>query len=270
MHVLHSGLKPTKSDRRDYDFLRTKKLLGAAGLQRLADSMPEGYFTDSGLWMPDQNEGSNLFDPPCPPMPMGCTNFTQADLCADEDSKLYNPAILEAITHANANGGTDLRTSLKAVTKAIPGHPAFFNVQAAGKIDFFDAVRLAMLSTSTERRGVSVGSPYWTGFGAIGKDGIYPTPDFDIRYASWHNWAVKGWKKIQNTSYLICKMWCGPNYGDKGFGYMTRDIFNATMNVRGSVAFTIDKLMPGEKVETVGLAPFVKNIVSYVQELWHL
>lgn len=264
--MINSGTRPTKSDRNDFDFFKSKKVLFGAAIP----SFPEYYSTDAGLWMPDQTIASPAGTPPYAAQPTGCGNFMMSDLCGDEDGKVVSPDIIDAITHASNSGGADMRTYLKAGIAAIPGHPAYFNVRPAGKIDFFDACRLAMLSTSSEKRGIAIGSPYWLQFGGIGNDGVYPMPDFDLSFASWHAWAVKGWKMVNNVQYLICKMWCGPNYGDKGFGYMSREIFNATMGVRGSAAFTIDKLLPGEKIETVGLAPFVNDIVAYVRNLFNV
>ena len=61
----------------------------------------------------------------------------------------------------------------------------------------------------------------------------------------------------------------GETYGDKGYAYMTREIFNATMAVSGSCAFTIDALLPGEQVQTVDMN-IVDWIVSYIRNLFGL
>lgn len=264
MTVPESGTRPTQPHRKDFDFLASKKLAGA-----VPSFLPE-YNVDAGLWQPNQNAGCDLFTPPTPPMPFGCTNYTGCDLCADQDGRLYDPMILEAVTHANENRGAEMRVALKAVTQTIPGHPAYFRVSPAGKIDAFDAVRLAMLSTSTEKRGVAIGSPFWLQWGAVKKNGVLPMPDFDLKNASWHAWAVKGWKIINGEPYLVCKMWQGREYGDNGFVYVSRPVFNATMAVWGAVAFTIDKLLPDEELQTLGISAYVREIVAYVRFLFNI
>jgi hypothetical protein len=88
----------------------------------------------------------------------GCTDYTQADVCADDDQELKNPMLLEDVTNANACGGIDLRESLTA-TKAVFGRTAYFRVTPAYPLDFFDAIRLAMLSTKNAGRSVSAGTP---------------------------------------------------------------------------------------------------------------
>lgn len=270
---MKSGTHPTRHDHRDYDYLKTRKLTGVPA------TMPDNYSVDAGLRVPNQEAVDNNFNPSVMPMPYGCTNYAQCEICADEDAVLYNPQYLENITHANANGGADVRVSLDAVVnKGVQdqqgninntGHPAYFNIKPSGAIDAFDATRLAMLSTSSEKRGVSVGSPYWLQWNATGPNGITPPPDYDLQFASWHNWVVKGWKTIDNTVYLVCQMLQGASYGDKGFVYIPREVFNATIAVNGSILFTIDKLMPGEKVETISL-PFIDAIVSYIRRLFNL
>lgn len=260
---MKSGLTPSKHDRRDYDFFKTKGYKRLAGIT----SFPTSYSVDAGLRIPNQEAEDTNFTPPVPPMPFGCTDYGQSEILADEDGKLYNPMDIENITHANANGGGDLRVALNAVVKLHKDHPAYFNIRAAGPIDAFDAARLAMLSTAAEKRGVSVGSPFWHQWNAVGPSGILPPPDYDLAFASWHNWVVKGWNTINGTCYLTCQMLQGSGFGDHGFVYITREVFNATMAVKGSIMFTLDKALPGEKIETVG-SPFVQMIVNYVRKLF--
>lgn len=269
--MIKSGVTPTKDDHRDYDFLKHKKL-GA-----VLPSFASDYNIDAGLWTPDQEVENDEFNPPVPAMPFGCTDYAQCELCIDEDGEIYNPAYLESFTHANANGGGDLRVSLQAVIdhglQAKDGmihrgaHPAYFSVKSSGAIDWFDAVRLAMLSTSNEKRGVSVGTPWYPEFMST-PDGIYPIPDFSLNRASWHNHCIKGWKTINGVTYLIDKPWCGASFGDKGFGYISRPLFNSLMNIPGTAAFMIDKLLPGETPPTVDL-PVIRWIVSYVRSLFN-
>lgn len=270
---MKSGLKKTRRDWRDYDYLKTKKFGG------VLPNLPASYNVDAKLWTPNQETGSDLFNPHVPPMPYGCTNYTQTDLCIDEDGRLYNPWYLESITHANESGGTDLRTSLEAVVNngmedvggvLVKGqHQAYFNVKAQGGIDWFTAVQLAMFSTSDERRAVSVGTPWYPSF-FPDRSGIVAAPnDWTAHGATWHNWAIKGWKSINGVTYLIGKPWLGADYGDEGFGYFSREIFNALMNIRGTCAFTIDKLLEGEEAKKVDMN-IVDTIVSFIRNLFHV
>lgn len=245
---LKSGLKPARIDHRDFDFIKSKRLGGALV------AFPDNYSTDAELWMPDQNEGCDLFTPPVPPMPYGCTNYTQCDLLADQDKKLYNPMALEKITRANRKQGTDLRTSFKAVLKLYKkDHPAFFNVQPdnnrGGHLDWFDAARVAMIVGKMENRAVSVGTQWFRSFNQT-ENGVIAPPNWQSEY-SWHNWAVKGWKVINGQTYLIGKPWAGRSYGDGGFCYVSRPLFNALMNAQGSIAYTLDKLLSGETPERI-------------------
>lgn len=242
---IRSGLKKTRYSHRDYDFFKTKKL-DTHKLGALVPTFPDNYCTDVGLWMPDQNADG---------MPYGCTDYAQTDLIVDEDKKLYNPQDIEAITHANKNGGSDLRTSLKAVVKLHPDHPAFFavvpDIDKGGYLDWFDAVRCAMVLGKMENRAVSIGTPWFPEFMAPLEGIIRASLNWIPSLASWHNWNCKGWKTINGVTYLIAKPWIGKNYGDNGYSYFNRADFNRLMSIPGTAAFTLDKLMPGEQPQTV-------------------
>lgn len=255
---MKSGTRPSKPDHRDYDLIKTRihKLAGVT-------TLPLSYSVrDHTQRIPNQEAQDNHFTPPVPPLPYGCTDYAQATICGYEDGKLYNPMDLENITHANANQGADLRASLKAATTIWPGHPAYFRVYPQLGIDAFDTMRLAMLATSNEKRAVSVGSPFWLQWSTPGPNGMLSTPDYDLDYASWHDWLVDGWDTLNNVTYLTCQMLQGDGYGNHGTVYMPREQFNKTMAVSGSMAFTIDKLLPNEQVQTVSL-PFLQAIISY-------
>lgn len=259
---MKSGTGPTRTDRRDYDLLATRKHK-LAGIT----TIPTSYSVDAGLRIPDQNAEDDSFTPPVPALPYGCTDYAQCEIMGDEDGRLYNPMELENITHASARGGANIREALNAVKKLYPNHPAYFAIRPSGPVDAFDAVQLAMLIASTEKRGVSVGSPYWLQWGAVGPSGILPPPDYDLEHASWHNWVIKGWKVINGTTYLTCQMLQGKGYGRGGFAYLTREVFNATMAIPGAAMFTLDKLLPGEEVQTVG-SPYVQAIVNFILSLF--
>ena len=243
--MIRSGLRPNKHDHRDYDFIKTK-------LGGLAPAVyPDNYSVDVGLWVPNQELPQTFPTFSVPALPEGCTDYAQTDLCVDEDRQLYNPMDIENITHANANGGTDLRTSLNAVIYLRKTqHPTYFAIKPTNYIDWFDAVRLAMIVGRPEGRAVSVGTPWFPEFMVYGQ-GIVGTPSWNLTLASWHNWVVCGWKTINGQVYLVGKPWCGTQFGDNGFCYFSRDIFNHLMQVNGTAAYTLDKLLPGETPQTV-------------------
>jgi hypothetical protein len=251
------GLRPLPYDARDFDLHKT---FGATA----APAFPENYSVENGLWCPDQNRGGEVFD--LPPMPFGCTDYTQADLCADDDRELKNPLLLENVTRANARGGIDMRESL-AAAKAVFGRTAYFRVTPTYPLDFFDAIRLAMLSTRDEGRSVSVGTPWYPAWDDPHRGGILPIPpSFATGGLGWHNWKVAGWKTIGGAPYLVCKMWAGPSYGDKGFVYMSRELANAVLNISGAAAYTLTKVRPSD-IQAIDFE-FVKWVVSYIRRLF--
>lgn len=255
--MFKNGLKPTPYDARDYDLHKT---FGAT----IAPQFPDDYSVENGLWCPDQNVGGEVFN--LPPLPFGCTDYTQADLCADDDQELKNPMLLEDVTHANALGGLDLRESLKA-SKTVFNRTAYFRITPTYPLDFFDAIRLAMLSTKDEGRSVSVGTPWYPTWNAPLRGGILAIPkDFSTKGLGWHNWKVAGWKTIGGAPYLTCKVWAGPEYGDNGFVYMSRDLANAVLNINGCAAYTLTKVKPSD-VQTVDF-DFVKWCVSFITNLF--
>lgn len=251
------GLKPLPYDYRDYDLHKT---LGATA----APAFPDDLNVDAGLWTPDQNVGGDAFN--LPPMPNGCTDYAQTDLCIDEDRALLDPMLLEQVTHANALGGIDMRTSLSAALKVF-SRTAYFRITAVAPLDFFDAIRLAMLSTEDEHRAVSVGTPWFLEWGNPLRGGILPLPaSFSTLGLGWHNWKVAGWKTIGGAPYLICKMWCGESYGDEGFVYMSRELCNAVLNISGTAAYTMTKVT-ASTVQTIDF-DFVKFCVSFIRDLF--
>ncbi len=260
---MKSGLKIIQKDRRDLDYFATKGFAKLAGVTTL----PLQYSVDAGLRIPNQEAEDDNFTPSVPPLPFGCTDYAQSELLADEDGKLYNPMDIENITHASANGGGDIRAALKAVTKLHPDHPKYFNINPSMGMDYFDAARLAMLIAATEKRGVSVGSPFWHQWNAVGPNGILPAPDYDITEATAHNWVIKGWDTIAGATYLTAQMLQGKEFGNKGFVYVPREQFNATMAVSWATMFTLDKITNDEQIKTVG-SPIIQEIVDFIRSLF--
>lgn len=251
---MQNGTRPTPVDKRDF----SHKSFGTVQVP-----FPTAYNTDAGLDMPNQNVENNNFIPMVPPEPDGCTNFATSNVSEDLDLISKSPLLLENITHANANGGLDVRTALKAAI-GLGWITGFFNIEAIGQ-DMFDAVRDAMVSGGTEKRSVSVGSKWFPEFEQVGVTGLLPMPNFKGTNFTWHNYAIKGWKMINDQPYLVVKSWQGLSYGDNGWCYMSRTLFNELMSISGSVAFTVTKgqLPP---ISTISLS-WLQWFVSYAKFL---
>lgn len=261
-------------DHRDRDFLKSFKFAGVS-----APKFPDEYNTDAGLWMPNQGEINPEF-PNTSAQPYGCTNFTSGDLSADLDSILKDPAIIEAITHANNLGGFQIRDSL-LVAKRLGWITGFYNIKAYYPLDYFDAIRLASMSGLPEKRSVSIGTPWYPDWAAAASgsvkqlDGSWtlsagavtnpfmPMPaNLDYTGISWHNWKIAGWKTIKGIPYLIGKPWMGNRIGDKGWVYFDRATINAVMNLKYTIAFTATHATP-KTIYKIDMAMF-DRMVSYL------
>lgn len=250
--MVKHGARPTKIDHRDYDF---KKSFGA--LKTVP--FPPEYNTDAGLTMPNQDLVNNDFTPPVPALDYGCTDYTTSEVATDllQPINLYsakNPLVIESITHANANGGGDVRQSLMAGV-SVGWYSGIFNIQAYGQ-DFFDAIRDAMASGGTERRSVSIGTPWFSVFEEVDSSGILQIPrSFNTAGLPWHNFKICGWKTIGGQVYLKAKSWQGPTYGDHGYCYFSRQLINNVMSIKYTAAFTATRgvLPPIQTIDTTWL-----------------
>lgn len=253
---MQQGARPTRVSKKDWDFHKSFGTVSVA--------FPTEYFTDAGVWMPNQDIGFPSVLPQVPPLPFGCTDYTQTDLAIDlVGSLIYSPETIEQVTNANANQGGDIRTSLLAAVK-LGWFTGFFNIQPH-QLDYFDSIRLAMVSGGGEKRSVSIGTPWYPVFEQVQGDGILQIPsNLKDPNLTWHNWAIKGWKIIGDQPYLIGKSWQGPGYGDKGFCYFSRPLINTLMNVPGSVAYTATKgvLPPITAISPAFFTWLVSNIKS--------
>lgn len=273
--LLPGGMCIPTLDHRDRDFLKSFKFAGAA-----APKFPDEYDTDAGLWMPNQNEINPEF-PNTGPQPYGCTNFVSGDISADLDGILKDPAIIEAITGANAAGGYDIRKSL-LVAKKLGWITGFYNVQAYAPLDYFDAICLASFSGLPEKRSVSMGTPWYSDWqaaatGSIKRpDGTYdmavgqtprpfmPMPSsLDYTGIGWHNWKVGGWKTVNGTPWLKAKPLEGNKVGDGGWIYFDRATINAVMGLKYTIAFTATHMTP-HSIYKIDMALFDK-FYSFLQ-----
>lgn len=228
--MMKSGCKPHKVNHKNYGYFQT---FG----ETIPPSFPDSYTTDAGLWMPNQDlpQVTQQFDVPA--LPEGCTDYTTADVGADLIAVLENPESVDDITNANAEGGTSVQTALQAGT-SIGFFNSYFQVQPIS-LDAFDSVRLAMLSGVPEKRSVSVGSKWFPEFEQVDSTGILPTPNWDSVDFTWHNHKIGKFLSINGVQYLGSKSWQGSNYGDNGWCYFSRPLFNSLMAISGSVMFTV-------------------------------
>lgn len=286
--MIKGGLKPNKPDHRDYDFVKT---FGAIKYP----TFPDEYITDPILWTPSQNEPEPVFNNP--PLPYGCTSYSQSDLYNCMEEKLIgNPIKLEQITNANSKGGADIRDVLKVCLPKDVLHPnrlgwfdAFYNIKAYYPLDYFDAFRYAQLAGVPEKRSISWGTPWFPSWnnaiygnvsvrnpdgsyyttGGAEKKVIMPMPtDEEMEQARnnpnsmlWHNSELIGWKKINGVPYYICKSWQG-KIGDNGLIYFPREVINAVMAINGTVGYTASNIAFDE-VKTIDMSPF-KWLLSFI------
>lgn len=247
-------------DHRDRDFLKS---FGFAGVKPV---FPDEYNTDAGLWVPNQNEVNPEF-PNTPAQPFGCTNFVTADLSADLDGVLKDPAVIELITHANERGGYDIRESL-LVAKKLGWISGFYNIKAYAPLDYFDAIRYASMSGLPELRSVSIGTPWYPQWQISLMNGgvLMPRPlTLSPEGLPWHDWKIGGWKMMNGSPVLKGKPLEGKNIGDGGWIYFDRSTINAVMNLKYTVAFTATHMAPNS-IQRIDMATYEK-LKSYFRTL---
>lgn len=224
------GLKPLKQNKKRYSFHRN---FGGVAVQDL----PQEFSVDLGLTMPDQN-ADGLYE--------ACTAYAQLELCTDQDGKVYDSyrdLYQKTLDLEGSLFGSpcDMEDSLKMVVTYY-GRGAYYQVESS-KMDWFDSIRSVMYTNLTVNKwkcAVSIGTPWFGEFENINSTGIVPNIfTGNPSSVSWHNWAIKGWKVINGTPYLLAKTWQGKNYGDGGWAYFSRETINTVMKIRGTGAFTV-------------------------------
>lgn len=273
---MEHGTGPTYNDHRDYDYLPSMHPLIYAGIQA-PPVFPDTYITDADDGQPNQNAVDVYFTPSVEPMPFGCTNECTAQLAFDAAGGLiiFRPDAVEAITHANALGGYDVRLSLMAGVNQLKWLGAIFNVYDTGPLDYFDTFRLAQLSGGIEKRSLSVGFPWFPSWEYAAQNGVFvmpmPTPDEiiaitkNIRAFGWHNPKLGGWVQENGVPVYRCKSWQGLSVGRRGYIAYTRETINVVMALVGTVAFTGTR-MTIDKPVTVNLN-LMEKIASYMRNL---
>ncbi len=274
------GLKKYIKSKKDYSYSLT---FGAVGPTYL----PAEYFYDNNE-MPLELPGE-----------YNCTGRAVADICEDEDGRLYSwdynyAKTLQIKGLPPSTTGVDLKTALsvpltfgllprelepvnstknspiiaadyknfpEALDKVAEQYkkPAYFF--ADGPFDAFDNVRSMLWLNRQNKMSVAIGTAWYQEFEQVGPDGILPAGRYSY---GGHAYACKGWKVINGQTYLILKTWQGPSYGDRGYCYMSRDQFNRLINGGGS-AMTISPVKPTD-VKTIQMS-LKQRLLAFMQLL---
>lgn len=239
--MIKHGVLPNKYDPRDFSHERT---FGAVDPKYF----PDEYNADLGLSFPDQNADG---------LPNACTGYTQSEIGQDENGELFDPRFTYektlAIENAPPGSPCQMRDSFKSTrtfglkrkeNESTVVRGAYFDVDKAP--DYFDGARSALWMNSFARRTISAATPWvWQN---VGHDGIMG--DFSAKNLPnvWHNFKVCGWKTIKNEPYLIIKPWTGPKWGDHGYGYVSRSVWNKVMGISGTAMYIQSNLSADEVV----------------------
>lgn len=299
METMRNGTHPHLLDTRDHALHHTFPQFSAVTPGLL---IPMDYTLDAGLFVPDQNNIDTRFNPALPALPFGCTGETSTDICADEDKVLYDPQYTYLNTCAmeghGPDGGCDIRNSMKSLTiyglrkdgetneQAIKRKRGkYFTIDKVPGRDWFDSFRLALRGN---KRSISVGTPWfgewgWAGWGnlvTVLPDGSYqitgggiptgimplPNTNIDLQRVSWHDYKICGEKTINGVPYLIGKPWAGVGFGDKGFIYLRREVFNAGYDIYGTFSATPGQPVAPEDIQYIKLTIY-QQILVFVNRL---
>lgn len=274
---MNNGLRPVRPDHRDYGFNQTFGTISPLVL-------PDIYDCDAGFGAPNQNADG---------LPYGCTGYAQSQLCQDEDQTQYKPQYTYDRTLLMENSqegqGCNIRDSLKSV--AVYGVQAlsentdqeamkharapYFSVQAING-DFFYAIQNALWLNRLERRSVSLGSPWFAEWERVGPDAVMPVPAYSgvASQYPWHNYKCSGFTNKRSDGTLIrngeiflkIASWQGPNYGDKGWVYMSRQVANIVFAIDGTAIFTLAKADP-QNIQYIRLN-IMQVLLSYYYRLF--
>lgn len=274
---LQSGLRKILPDKRDYDFLPN---FGATRFDTY--ELPKNFSVYDGRIIPHQMRQDDRFDPPIRPLPLGCTGETATFDAGIQDGKLYRPDFTYDNTDPKrSDQGRDMRTVLKHLIdtglmdeKGVIGNKrvAYFNVYGSGKIDDFDAARIAIWINQDELRSVWVGSRwYWDD---TNSNGIVKKATFKLSEGTLHAYLITGWRTIDREPYLEAIPWLGGGFGRGGICYISREIYNGLMTQPYTAAFTISKIKGGEPLLSLGMKAHFDHIVyalrNFIRDLFNV
>jgi hypothetical protein len=266
--INNSGLKPTPSDPRDYDYHKT---FGAADVV-----LPDEYF--AGKPLVKNQELSEM-----------CTAFGSYVLAACEDGVDFLPewsfAAGKTISKTDPEEPEDLRTPLKTAVKMgycptspllpslatqsprycgiLANYPASTVQQALKylkksyfRVDGdFNSVRRVLYDNRASRRAILTGV-LWMNEWTAAPGGI--VPDFAVSPGGLHCIAIIGFIKKNGIDYIVVQNSYGTDIGDQGIFYFDEKTFNAE--------FTQPMFMI---VDTDDSAPAPKTIGSWLSVLFY-
>lgn len=267
---MKSGLTKLKPHRKDYSLLGT---FGA--ITSDPEGLPAAFSVYGGQAIPDQDMLDTRFTPPLPQLFLGCTGEAGAFESGIQDGVLYNPKDLFDHTRPYIETtGRDMRDMLDTLRNYGPHQAdgtmgarrtAYFNCYGAGKIDDFDAARIALWINQYEKRGVYIGS-YW--YWGTGPATTLPVPSFNTALGTLHCYIAVGWETdADGTDYLLVIPWIGMDAGNKGVFRMSRVIYNALMAQPFTGAYTITKTLSTTPVP-IGIQAYVDHLVYFIRSLF--
>lgn len=278
--MIKNGLEKIKPHITDYSLIPSIKAGAVYGATSVPNpkGFPESFSIYDGRIIPDQELSDNRFSPILPPLPYGCTGETGTFDAGLQDNDLYNPEDLYESTPGKPGQGRDMRMALTTLIARGglrqngtfgPKRKNYFNCYAAGKIDDFDAARIALWINQNEKRGVWVGSWWYPEFATPHANGTLSDPSYNTNYASLHAHLITGWKTIDGELYLEDISWQGMSYGNKGIVYFSRAQFNRLMAQPYTGAFTETKLGANLPIP-VGYQAVIDHLVYFIRQLFQV
>lgn len=276
--MIKGGLAKIKPRRKDYSLLHT---FGALGFD--TTTLPANFSVYDGRQIPDQNALDNRFAPAVRPLPYGCVGETGTFDAGIQDNETYRPDdFYFAIPPGTDGTGRDIRKGLDTAVnrgfKLSDGsigakRTAYFNCYGAGKIDDFDAARIALWINQMEKRSVWVGTFWYPEFEHPDANGSLPLPSFNIADATLHEHLVTGWRTLPDgTVELEDISWQGMDFAKGGLDYISREKYNALMAQPYTGAFTTTKLAQNQSPVPIGMQAYADHIVyllvQFIRQLW--
>lgn len=274
--MIQNGSKPIAPNPKQRSFPKTFGLVSSGLL------LPEEFDADAHLEQPDQNADG---------LPMGCTDYCVRELATSEELILF----LKGFNYdqsrafegkAGRNEGVDIRDAFKCSTvyglqnRTDPTdnplnyrRAPYYEVHPDGGLDYFDAIRSAMLIASQKdgkKHAVGVGT-FWLSIWEQTQKGIVPsvyTYDKVPEHYPWHAWAFVGWKIIEGEICLVAKSWQGISFGDMGYSYYNREVVNKVFNEWGTIALMQIKTTD-EDVQKVKLT-IIEFALHYILKMFAL
>lgn len=269
---MKSGLHPILPDRKDYSLIPT---FGSLALQM--DGLPTSFSIYDGRTIANQNLPDTRFLPAGRPLPMGCVAETLTLEAGIKNKTVYPPDDFYMAIPPGIDGeGRDIRKGLQASIDrgfkrqdgTFDKELAYFNCYGSGRIDDFDAARFALWINQDEKRGVEIGSWWYSEFNDAPL-GYLPLPSFNTRQASLHCWLGTGFESTYKDDYLEGISHQGMEYGDKGKHYVSREMYNAMMAQPYTGAFTITNTR-GLSPVPVGVQAEIDHLLYYVRNLFRV